>query len=157
MSDISNDPIQDVENQIAILFSNGRRVVDKATKAVHPDLQPSGLFLLRMLAKRGPLRPSVIADRLEVDRSAVSRLISSVESLGLVTRLADPLDKRAYTVALTGEGQGRLDTTSAGPDGPLRRLLVKWEPEDIANLSRLLARLNDDAAAQEIGQERAST
>jgi hypothetical protein len=58
---------------------------------------------------------------------------------------------------LTGEGQGRLDTTSAGPDGPIRRLLVKWEQEDIANLSRLLARLNDDAAAQEVGQERAST
>jgi len=137
-------PIEDVENQFAILFANSRRMLNRFAATVHPDLHPSGMFLMRMLEKRGPLRPSVIAEHLDVDRSAVSRLIAFVERLGLVTRIADPQDKRAYTVELTDEGRSRLGKLSVEQTGPLRILLKDWPRDDIETFARLLTRLNDD-------------
>jgi DNA-binding MarR family transcriptional regulator len=136
-------PIEDVETQFAVLFATSRRMLNRTAATVHPDLHPSGMFLMRMLEKRGPLRPSVIAEHLDVDRSAVSRLIAFVERLGLVTRIADPQDKRAYTVELTDDGRSRLGTLSVEQTGPLRILLRDWPQDDIETFARLLARLNE--------------
>jgi DNA-binding MarR family transcriptional regulator len=145
MDDSPADPIHDVETEIATLFANGRRITQKAARTVHPDLHPSGLYLIRMLQKQGPSRPSVIAEYFEVDRSAISRLITSLESLGLIERQADPADKRAQMLALTAEGISRLGHLASSMDSPLRARLKDWAPEDLVTLARLLARLNEDA------------
>jgi DNA-binding MarR family transcriptional regulator len=131
-------PAAQVEAQLSVLFSNGRRIMRDAAKMVHPELQPSGLYILQMLDRRGAMRPSAVADYLEVDRSAVSRLIVSVESLGLVERLSDPDDRRSYRVALTvlaKEGLGRVSW-------PLRDALQDWAPDELEVLARLLEKLN---------------
>ena len=141
--DQQTSPIEDVETQFAILFANSRRMLHESARTVHPELHSSGLFLLRMLENRGPLRPSAIAERLEVDRSAVSRLVSFTERLGLVTRLPDPQDKRAFTGALTNEERERFGRLSAEQTGPLRTLLRDWSQDDLETFPRLLARLND--------------
>lgn len=152
MNDTSIDPIQDAENQITVLFANGRRMTQRAARLVHPELQASGLHVMRILQKRGPLRPSAIAGYLEIDRSAVSRIINPLDAHGLVERVTDPEDRRAFTVSLTEEGATRLGVLSTEPTGPLRAVLSSWDPDDVATLARLLARLNDDAATQEIGR-----
>lgn len=135
-----DDAVKQVETQLSVLFVNGRRAVRGAARSVHPDLQPSGLFLLRMLEKSGPLRPSVVADHLDVDRSAISRMIASTEGLGLIERLSDPDDKRACKLALTEEGTMRISRLS----WPTKHTLQEWEPDELWLLARLLERLNDD-------------
>jgi DNA-binding MarR family transcriptional regulator len=126
-------------------------MVQRAAKTVHPQLQPAGLHLLRMLERCGPVRPSEAAERLDVDRSAISRLITSLDALGLIQRTDDPHDKRAYMLALTDEGRSRLSRLASSEDGPLRLILRQWEPEDIESFARLLARLNSDAASHGFG------
>jgi DNA-binding MarR family transcriptional regulator len=142
MKSSKESAVHDVEAQIAMLFSNGRRIVRQAAHTVHPDLQPMGLYMLRRLLREGPARPSAIAEFLEVDRSAISRLITSVEALGLIERRSDPADKRAYELALTQEGEARLALLT----WPLRGVLDGWEEEDLKEFARLLSRLNEQAA-----------
>lgn len=134
-----DSPIGDVEAQLSILFSNGRRMIRQAARVVHPDLQPSGLYILQILDRRGALRPSTVAECLEVDRSAISRLIASVETLGLIERLPDPDDRRAYRIALTEVGRAGLGRLS----WPLEDVLRDWAPDELRMLGRLLEKLND--------------
>lgn len=142
-----DNPIGDVEAQLSILFSNGRRMIRRAARVVHPDLQPSGLYILQILDRRGPLRPSVVAECLEVDRSAISRLIASVEALGLIERLPDPDDRRAYRIALTDEGKAGLGRLS----WPLKDTLQDWAPDELRMLGRLLRKLNDGTMLGNLG------
>lgn len=148
MSDTSVDMIQDVETQMSVLFANGRRLTQRAARMVHPELQTSGLYVMRMLQKHGPLRPSAIAENLEIDRSAVSRIISPLDGLGLVERVTDPGDRRAFIISLTEEGRARLANLSAEPNGPLRSMLAGWNPDDVAALARLLTRLNEETVTR---------
>ena len=134
--------IRDVENQISALFTNGRTFLRQAARLVHPDLLPSGLHLMRMLDKCGPMRPSTLAGQMDVDRSAISRLITSLDELGLIERTPDPKDKRAQMVAISEEGKQRLDALKSDTEGPIRVALREWDEEDIAALAQLLARLN---------------
>lgn len=136
------DAIREVENQISALFTNGRTFVRQAAKLVHPELQPSGLHLMRMMEKCGPMRPSTLAEHMDVDRSAISRLINGLDDLGLIERTPDPKDKRAQMIALTEEGKQRLDWLKSDSEGPIRLALREWDEEDVAALARLLARLN---------------
>jgi DNA-binding MarR family transcriptional regulator len=58
---------------------------------------------MRLMAEVPPrgIRPSELADRLGVTRSAVSQLVDYLERLGLLERTADATDRRAALVRQT--------------------------------------------------------
>jgi len=72
----------------------------------HEQLGPTGITLaiLKRLADE-PSRSGDIACALGVSASAVSRAVATVESLGYVTRQADPADARASLLSLTSRGE----------------------------------------------------
>lgn len=63
---------------------------------------------LAMLGAGEPLRVSDLATLLDVERSTVSRRVTELVSLGLVTRSVDPDDRRAAVLRLTKAGQRAL-------------------------------------------------
>jgi DNA-binding MarR family transcriptional regulator len=97
---------------------------------------------LAMLGSTGePLRVSDLANLLDVERSTVSRRVTELVGLGLVTRSVDPDDRRAAVLRLTKSGQraiGRIQhawlSTLLGltEDWPARR-----RTETIGSLHRL--------------------
>jgi DNA-binding MarR family transcriptional regulator len=137
----SMEAIREVQTQLSTLFSDGRRYMSQIARMVHPDLQPSGLFLLRMLEKCGPSRPSALAAQLEVDRSAMSRLIHALSELGLIKRTPDEQDKRAYMLDLTAEGRERLALVG-NKENPVLIALHDWDEEDVRAFACLLKRFN---------------
>lgn len=138
----SEDAIREVQVQLSTLFSEGRRFMRQTAHTVHPDLQPFGLFLLRMLETYGPSRPSTMAAHLEVDRSSMSRLIHGLNELGLIERTPDPDDKRAYMLELTAEGRQRLARVRTGTENPVTEALRDWDEEDVRIFASLLRRFN---------------
>lgn len=138
--DSRTDAVRDVQAHLATLFRESRRYGSQLARMVHPDLHQSGFYLIRMLEKCGPSRPSTLAAELEVDRSAMSRLIQSLDNLGLIERTPDPQDKRAYMLDLTPEGRERLARVRDGLENPVIRSLRTWEEEDVRTFARLLQR-----------------
>lgn len=138
-----SDVIREVETEISTFFVNGRNLMKLAAKFVHPGLQPGGLALLRMLGQTGSSRPSAIAECLDIDRSAVSRLIQNLDDLGLIKRTPDPADKRAHMLGLSTYGRERLDALRTEYQSPMRRSLEQWNDDDLAAFNRLLARFNE--------------
>jgi DNA-binding MarR family transcriptional regulator len=61
--------------------------------------------LIGLLAARGPLSPSALADEAQLDRPRTSRAIGSLVAKGLLRRDALPGDARHARVALTADGQ----------------------------------------------------
>ena len=71
-------------------------------------LTPSQLSALVTVDDRGPLRISALASQEALAAPAATRVVASLEEAGLVSRSADPADKRASLIALTRAGSATL-------------------------------------------------
>jgi DNA-binding MarR family transcriptional regulator len=83
-------------------------MVDRALR--HHNLSRAGRQALAVLDGAGdPLSPTTIAERLIVTTASVTSLLDTLERRGLVTRTADPSDRRRVLVALTDDGRSLID------------------------------------------------
>src|ERR671914_784632 len=77
-----------------------RRLRQEAFKAEGGGhLSPSLSAALVTIESHGPLTPSELAEREQVKRPTITRVVAKLEELGLVTRTQDPDDGRAWLVS----------------------------------------------------------
>lgn len=110
---------------------------------VMPPLRPGleiGVYPVLFTLREAPARISVIADRVQSDISTVSRQVSHLQGMGLVSKVTDPDDGRAQRVQLTDEGVELLATVLDGRVRWFQHMLADWSDEDVDQLSDLLSR-----------------
>jgi DNA-binding MarR family transcriptional regulator len=132
-----------LEREIGLLLRRSRAISARLAREVHPDLDGASYGLLALLQDAGPLRAGDLVVRLGLDKSTVSRQVTSLVSLGLVTRTPDPDDARAQVLAPSPEGSARLARIREARRARWEADLGDWPREDIATLASLLARFND--------------
>ncbi len=71
-------------------------------------LSPSQVSALVTVEERGPLRISSLASLESLGAPAATRVVATLEELGLVSRSCDPEDKRAFLIAVTVQGAKTL-------------------------------------------------
>ncbi|MFF3334634.1 MarR family winged helix-turn-helix transcriptional regulator [Streptomyces sp. NPDC002888] len=107
-------------------------------------LDRAAVTVLRHVAESEPLRPGVLAVRLSVEASHITRQLRQLERAGYALRVPDPDDRRAQRVQLTESGLAAVDRIrSAGIRG-MEMALTDWSPEDLHHLAALFRRLVDD-------------
>ncbi len=112
-------------------------------------LAPHGLTFaqaraLRTLVDAGPIRIGDLAAALEiVPRSATSR-VDDLEEAGLVSRSADPDDRRSVIIAVTSQGQELVNRLRAERRVGAENLFAPLSAEDKAELLRILSTLTND-------------
>jgi DNA-binding MarR family transcriptional regulator len=99
--DRSSDSIGETLDQAMDLTA--RYLTDRA------GLSASAAFLLNRVSREGPARLTSLATKEGVSQPSMTQLIQRLERQGLVTRLADPDDRRVALVAITQAGQALLD------------------------------------------------
>lgn len=139
---VANQAIENLEQELSVLWRRARAASQRVARAVHPDLEPAAYGLLVLLQRRGPLRLTDVAAAIGVGKPSVSRQIVMLESLGLVQKQADPEDGRAQTISLTESGSEQLTRTQRAREKHFRSLLVSWDEEELQTLSVLLHKLN---------------
>lgn len=102
--------------------------------------------LLGRLAEAGPRRATDLAADTLLDLSTVSRQIRSLVERGLVERRPDPEDGRGALLSPTDQGLAAVERYRSQRDQKLADALAAWPGPDRRDLSRLLARFNDDFA-----------
>jgi DNA-binding MarR family transcriptional regulator len=115
------------------------------------DLERGDYILLGRLAGGGPMRMSALAEDVCLDLSTVSRQVGALTAAGLVTRTADPTDRRAQLIEATPAGHEVFARNRERWLAALRDLLGAWTPEERREFARLFTRLNDAIAGW--GQE----
>lgn len=95
--------------------------------------------------------PSIgaIAATLGIDPSTASRLVDLRVTEGLITRSADPGDRRRIVLGMTPAGRALLGELATSRITMLTEVTDGWEPAEIAALERLLLRLTADFATLE--------
>jgi DNA-binding MarR family transcriptional regulator len=93
-------------------------------------------------------RPGDLAARLQIAPSVVSRAVVPLEQSGLVERRTDPDDARATRLGLTDAGQRRLAEAREDFADRFSPLLADWDRRDVAELTRLMGRLESTLGRQ---------
>jgi DNA-binding MarR family transcriptional regulator len=105
------------------------------------DLSPSLTAALATVERHGPLTPSELAARERVQRPTITRVVYRLEELGLVTRAADPADRRSALITVTPAGRALLAAARTRKDAFLSERLEALDPQDRATLERAAALL----------------
>ena len=69
------------------------------------DVSVTQCYALETIVEHGPLRLRALADRLFLDKSTTSRVVSTLVRKGYVEQRADAKDGRATTLSATRQGQ----------------------------------------------------
>lgn len=102
--------------------------------------------LLGLLASRGAISPSTLADEAQLDRPRVSRAIGALVTKGLVARDALPGDARQARVKLTEAGQRLHDEIFPQVAAINHAVLESLDDAVVQVLDRALAQLTERAS-----------
>ncbi len=138
MSDDRREAVQALESSFSELMTVFRRYVSEAAERVSPGMLPATFKALSVVSRFGPLTLSALAERLTADKGFLSRAISELEDLGLVTRTPDPHDGRSRLISVTEVGHRRLADARAPHESRLYEAMADWSIGDIQHLSALL-------------------
>ncbi|WP_158507098.1 MarR family winged helix-turn-helix transcriptional regulator [Subtercola sp. Z020] len=140
--------VLDIESGIAQLFRSARQAIRLYSAEVHPDLQPTGFSILRHIAQNGPSQASSIVAVTGLDKSAVSRQLSTLRMLGLVTTRPDPNDGRSSYLVMTPLAEERLAAVRAMVTRDYAERFETWSPAELATFASLLGRFNGAAGGR---------
>jgi len=104
-------------------------------------LSPRQGAALSRLSAAGPVTQQALGEALAVDASALVAVLNDLEGQGRVARRRDPADRRRHIVEITPAGEQALAAMDAAVGSVEREVLGDLEPEEIAQLHALLARV----------------
>jgi DNA-binding MarR family transcriptional regulator len=99
------------------------------------------------LSSAGPMRPSILAARLDISLAGTSRILDSLAEAALAIRTPDINDARATIVTLTPEGRAAARELFRHGDLMMHELMRGWSTKDSTQLGLLLTRFADAVTA----------
>ncbi len=142
-SGMENDKLHDVANRLNSSTLHFTRYL--RTLRHSDDLTIDRRSLLSILVFVGPQRMTEIARRELVSLPAASRMVSSLEELGLVERQRDPSDGRAVVVSATERGRQVMELTRSERVGALVERLQRLSEAELDVLHRAAGMLSEIA------------
>lgn len=137
-----DDVLQAVEHQLSLFWRRARAVSNQLSRQVHPDMEPAAYGLLSVIRREGPIRLTDLAMNIGVGKPSVSRQIAFLESIGLVSKEADPQDGRAQSIQLTEKGEEKMRQVQDARRQVFRERLGSWPVRDLQELARYIGKLN---------------
>ena len=116
-----------------------RRLRQQAEEGVTASL----LSALWTIERLGPVTLGDLAGAERVQPPTVTRIVSRLEELHLVSRHVDAADRRVARIALTPQGRRLLDRTRSRRTAYLAKALRSVEPDDRAVLARAVELMDD--------------
>ena len=128
--------------QLALTFG------DRATAAIADLPQGPRGYLVLIAVAEGRLRSQLaLAQRLRIDKTALTYLLDALEQEGLVVRQPDATDRRVRVVEITAAGADALQRTRADLHETENSLLDVLDTDDATLFRWLLRRIAEGALA----------
>lgn len=108
-------------------------------------ITPPQFALLAFLWQEDGRSQRVLSEKTEIDRTTLSGLLDRLQKQGLVRRLPDPADRRAWQVCLTPAGRVLEGELAPLANRLRRQVSANLGPGEYEELCRLLTKLRGDA------------
>src|SRR5438132_11359003 len=132
-----------------VLMKAHRTLERLATRSIElSEVGLSDFAVMEMLLHKGPQPVNEIGRRVELTSGAITTAVDRLESRGLVTREADPGDRRARIVRLTAAGQEHAARIFAGHKAVMDVAAGGLSKNERATLIALLKKLGSSAGAR---------
>ncbi|HHV75672.1 MAG: MarR family transcriptional regulator [Bacilli bacterium] len=95
------------------------------------------ILLLDLLAKEGPKRPSVIAERLKITTGGVTVLTSKLLNGGYIEKTQSSKDRRVTQIAITPEGKKVLEESKSQVMALIHSMFGMLSNEEIQTLQQI--------------------
>jgi DNA-binding MarR family transcriptional regulator len=102
------------------------------------DLTASQASALASISRRGPLTVGELAKAEHVSSPMITKIAKGLEEAGLVTRTVDSTDKRVTQMAITKEGERRLERSRSRKNAWLARQFDNLSPEELDAISAVI-------------------
>lgn len=147
--------LEALERELRTLVRRSQSQGSMFAALVHPDLDSSAYPLLAYIEAHPGCRGSDLAAHFHVGRATISRQLSRLENLEMITRGMDPDDSRGQIITLTPFGRSSAKSAAAARVTALGEVVAGWNETDIHMLAELLGRyLRDYARWQQTRPER---
>jgi DNA-binding MarR family transcriptional regulator len=123
--------LRELRNQLALL---NHRVGDRL------DLRDVDLDCLDLIARDGPVSPSVLARRAGLHPATVTGILDRLDRGGWVARERDPSDRRAVVVRALHDRNPELLRLYAGMNGALDQICAGYQDTELELLADFLER-----------------
>ena len=95
------------------------------------DLTASQASALATISRRGPMTVGELAKAEQVSSPMITKIAKGLEEDGLVTRTVDESDKRVTQLAITKEGERRLERSRSRKNAWLAKQLQHLSPSEL--------------------------
>jgi len=102
--------------------------------------------VLFRLERQSGLRQIELADMLDIEPITLSRIVDRLEEAGLVERLADPADRRAWRLHVTARAQPLIEKLRAVADEMISEAFAGIALKDIEITRAVLGRVRENAS-----------
>ncbi|GGV47247.1 MarR family winged helix-turn-helix transcriptional regulator [Streptomyces spectabilis] len=104
-------------------------------------LYPGQELMMMHLWESGAVRQSELIRMVELDPSTVTKMLQRLEQAGHVRRRPDPADRRAVLVEATDDSNDLMNAVERAWTDLEKRTLAGLDPDERAQLGRLLSRV----------------
>jgi DNA-binding MarR family transcriptional regulator len=125
------------EDELLVALFALKRALQSGSVGADPGVYP----VLHQLAALGPMRQGALAEQLGLDASTVSRHVRTLVEGGLVGASRDPVDGRAWVLAITSAGRERMSARLTAHRARLQAATSTFTADERAELIRLLTML----------------
>lgn len=150
MTDLGQD-IADLDAAMRNLVQTMKRPQTWAALSARADLtidRPGATMLQLLVAQPGNWRLHDLAERLGVEAPTITRKAQQLELAGLVFRVRDAKDGRAFSLRITEKGRIVARKLETAQRQVLEAALRAWPDTDRQQFTTLLQRFSDDLSQQ---------
>ncbi|PJI93861.1 MarR family winged helix-turn-helix transcriptional regulator [Luteimicrobium subarcticum] len=140
-------PLPRVEQELRLVLRRATAASAELARRVHPDLEASAYPLLMVIRDEPGVHATELAQRFGIGRATISRQLSRLEDLEIITRTVDPADSRGQLISLTAVGTQRISDAQANRLQWLDDVLTEWPDDDVDQFADLLARYSASVEA----------
>jgi DNA-binding MarR family transcriptional regulator len=138
--------IEQALTKVSYLASRVRQH-DRLMAVAGVSLDRAAVALLRQIVDSEPLRLGELAALLGVEASHITRQVQQLEKSGYVTRVPDPVDRRAQRIQITPAGESVILRIREASCQGMQMALADWSPHELHQLATLFHRMVGDFLA----------
>lgn len=127
-----------IELEMAILMRRTSSITSSFKK-----IDRSTYLLLHQLSTDGSLGVKVLAKKLQLDISTVSRQTDTMEKKGYIRKIRDEADGRSYFYQITDLGIAELTAYKKVRLDRFTEILTDWSDDDCQKFGQLLEKFNE--------------